>query len=324
MSGYRRKQAKRHLPLPILALVLSFATPPELSLDLGGLRLSPYRVVVIGMLFPCLYRLVSGVAGKANLADYLMFFHCCWVMLALINYAGVAQGLESGGIYLCEALGGYLIARCLIRNSEQFVATARLMVGLVVVMMLVAAVESVSGNHFIRDASRAVFGGPPLPFIEPRLGLHRAFTSFDHPILYGIFCASTLGMAVYLPKGNKRRLFRSAGPAVSIVATFFSLSSGAFSALGVQIFLVGWDTVTRGIAGRWHLLMGIIGVFWTGLTLASNRGPVKVFLTYFTFSPGTGYNRASHLGVRKCGSDPPSNTGNWAWRVGTPRLDDQR
>ena len=39
------------------------------------------------------------------------------------------------------------------------------------------------------------------------------------------------------------------------------------------------------------ILGGIIGSVWTLITVLSNRGPVKVFLTYFTFSPGTGYNR---------------------------------
>lgn len=293
MANSKKKMAGAvgRVPLPVLLLVLAFATPPELSLDLGGLRLSPYRLVVIAMLIPCVARIARGEVGKWHLADNAMLFHCLWVMLALVAYAGLGQGLESGGIYLFEAFGGYLIGRSLIRNSAQFLAVARLMLCVVLVMMLVAAVESVSGNHFIRVASRTLFGGPPLPVIEPRLGLHRAFTSFDHPILYGIFCASTLGMAVYMPTSKGSKLGGYFRPLVSAAATFFSLSSGAFSALAVQMFLVGWDKVTHGIQYRWAALLAIIGGVWGVLTLVSNRGPVKVFLTYFTFSPGTGYNR---------------------------------
>lgn len=277
--------------LPVTLLLLAFATPPELSLDLGGLRLSPYRLVVIAMFGPCLYKLCFGAAGKWSLSDGLMIFHGLWVLVALCACSGIGQGIESGGIYIFEAVGGYLIGRCLVRNPSQFLGVASMMLSVMATMMVVACFESVTGNHFIRNTSRAVFGGPPLPFIEPRLGLHRAFASFDHPILYGIFCASTLGMMVYLPSRKKGIFRRSIKPLIACTATFFSLSSGAFSTLGVQLFFIGWDFATRGIVYRWAALGSMVASFWIFLTLISNRGPVKVFLTYFTFSPGTGYNR---------------------------------
>lgn len=276
---------------PVLLLVLAFATPPETSLNLGGLRLSPYRLVVIAALFPCLHRLVSGAAGAWQWSDGLFLFHGVWATIALVKYAGIGQGLESGGIYFVEAVGGYLVGRCYVRRAADFRAVARLMLGVVSVMMLVAFVESITGNHFIRDTARRVLGGPSLVPIEPRLGLHRAYASFDHPILYGIFCASTLGMAFYLPAKRPGSMRTRARPMISGLATFFSLSAGALSALGIQLFIAGWDICTRGITKRWAVLGSIIAGIWTVLTLLSNRGPIKVFLAYGTFSPGTGYNR---------------------------------
>lgn len=291
MAGSKIPGKTHRVPIPVLLLIIGFATPPELSLTMGGLRLSPYRIIVLAMVLPCLGKLFAGRFGRARAPDFLMIGHGLWVILALIVYAGVGQGIESGGIYFAEAIGGYLIGRCYIRNGDDFVAMAKLMRAMVFALMLVAVVESVTGNHFIRDMSRMVLGGPSLPFIEPRLGLHRAFTSFDHPILYGIFCASTLGMAVYLPATNRSLIEKVRAPAITAAATFFSLSSGAFSALGAQLMLVGWDVVTRRIANRWWILGGIVASVWSVITLMSNRGPVKVFLNYFTFSPGTGYNR---------------------------------
>ena len=35
------------LPWPVIALILSFLCPTELSLYLGGLRLPPYRIVLL-------------------------------------------------------------------------------------------------------------------------------------------------------------------------------------------------------------------------------------------------------------------------------------
>lgn len=282
---------KVRLALPVVLLVLAFAMPPEASLNAGALRLSAYRIVLLVMIGPCIYRMAMGRAGKWLLPDSLIVCHGAWSLLALIVYAGLGQGIESGGIYMVEAVGAYLVARCFLRNAQDFAKLVQLMMLVVTVMMMFAAVESVTGNHFLRETSRRVLGGPPLIPIEPRLGLHRAYASFDHPILYGIFCAGAFGFSAYVgsaKRGLGRRLLR---PALAICATFFSLSSGAFSALGVQLFLVMWDRATRQITYRWYFLLGIIFTIWTAITLMSNRGPVKVFLSYMTFSPGTGYNR---------------------------------
>ena len=123
----RKKSRSQRLHYAVVLLLLAFATPPELSLDLGGLRLSPYRLVVIAMLIPCLQKLFLGSAGKVKLQDVLVLFHGLWAIIALVAYAGIGQGIESGGIYFAEAVGGYLIGRCLIRNADQFMSMARIM-----------------------------------------------------------------------------------------------------------------------------------------------------------------------------------------------------
>ncbi|MCY2965906.1 MAG: hypothetical protein NT069_20135, partial [Planctomycetota bacterium] len=164
-------------------------------------------------------------------------------------------------------------------------------VKVVTVMSGIAFVEAVTGQHFVREISRGILRGPPLPFIEPRMGLHRAYASFDHPILYGIFCASSFGLAFYVRPADKVKKIPWLRAGITVFACFFSLSAGAFSALGFQIALAGYDLATASIARRWSILGGIMAVIWSIISLSSNRSPVKVFLTYFTFSPGTGYNR---------------------------------
>ncbi|MBS0262848.1 MAG: hypothetical protein JSS02_12920 [Planctomycetes bacterium] len=303
------------LALPAALFVLALATPPEFSVSAGGLRISAYRAVLLFSILPNLKKLFTGAAGPVLPADILMIVHSVWAVLALINFAGVGQGIESGGIYFVEALGAYLLGRCLVRNVEEFAAMSRLMLYVVAVMTGIAFIESITGKHFIREISKAVLGGPPLPFIEPRMGLHRAFTSFDHPILFGIFCASTFGLAYYMcdpPKIFRSTLVRAG---ITMAATFFSLSAGAFSALGVQIFLAGWDFITRGVGRRWSILGMIFGAIWTVISLSSNRDPVKVFLTYFTFSPGTGYNRIRiwEYGTAELGRHPILGIGLGEW-----------
>lgn len=285
------KKGLSGLAWPAAFFLLALATPPELSVNAGSLRISAYRAVLLACFFPCFARLATKKAGPWHTCDGLMILHAGWAALAMINYAGIGQGLESGGIYFIEATGAYLLGRCFVTSAADYAAMTRLMLRVVFVMCGVAMIESVTGQHFVRDISRAVLGGPSLPFIETRMGLHRAYGSFDHPILFGIFCASSFSLAFYYTPTDrpiKAPWFRSA---VTILATFFSLSAGAFSALGVQIGLVAWDLATRGIGRRWGILSGIFGVIWLVICLSSNRSPIKVFLTYFTFSTGTGYNR---------------------------------
>lgn len=294
-----KKKGLSGLAWPAALFLLALATPPELSVNAGSLRISAYRAVLLLFFLPCFVRLATKKAGPWHPCDGLMIFHAAWSALAMINYAGIGQGLESGGIYFIEATGAYLLGRCFVSSVDDYAAMSRLMMRVVFVMCGIAMIESFSGQHFVRDISRACLGGPSLPFIEPRMGLHRAYASFDHPILFGIFCASTFSLAFYYTPCDrpvKAPWFRSG---ITLVATFFSLSAGAFSALGVQIMLVGWDLITRGVGRRWSILTGIFGTIMLVISLSSNRSPLKVFLTYFTFSTGTGYNR---LRIFDCGS----------------------
>lgn len=280
------------LPLVVAIFVFLIAAPPETCFNVGPLRLSAYRVVALLFLIPLAYKLFSRRCGKVVLPDLLMIFHGVWAALALVVSEGPEQGIQSGGIYIAEAVGCYLVARCLIRTAAHFRTMVRCMTGLVLALLVFTAFESVTGHHLIRDLSRSILGGPGLPVIEKRLGLSRAFGSFEHPILYGVFCASAMALSTYVLSTDRGLPgWRTLRSGLLALATFFSLSSGALAALAAQLFLMAWDRFTRAIPSRWLLLGGAVGFLCVVISLVSSRSPIKVFLTYMTFSPGTGYNR---------------------------------
>lgn len=295
MNGHQSamglKDAMRILPWPVTILAIALAMPTETSIYAGSLRLSPYRIVLIFTLFPSLIRLFTYRVGNPHMIDYLMIAHSAWVLLSFFVNEGAGQGLESGGIYIIESLGAYLVGRVWIRSRLEFEAFCRLVFYMVITMLVFAIPESLTGYHFIREAFRAVLGGPGLPYIEPRLGLTRAFGSFDHPILYGTFCATTLAATYYVVCSARVGLRQLMTISAVGLATFLSLSSGAFVAMGIQILLVGWDRTTRGITSRWMILSGLFAMFWIFMSLLSNRSPIKVFISYMTFSAHSAYNR---------------------------------
>jgi len=308
--------ALRLLPWPVTALLIALALPTETSVYVGSLRLSPYRIVLIITLIPCLTRLFSGRAGAVNGVDMLMIGHNLWVLAAFIVNEGAGQGIESGGIYIIESLGAYLVGRCWIRTSEDFEAFCRIVVFMVTAMLLFTLPEALTGYHFIREAFRAVLGGGSIPYIEPRLGLTRAFSSFDHPILYGTFFATTFAAAYYVGCSARLGARELMTIGAVVLATFLSLSSGAFVAMGIQALLVGWDRMTRGIPNRWTILGGLFAATWVVLSLLSNRSPIKVFISYMTFSAHSAYNRILiwEYGTQEVGRHPLFGIGFSDWQ----------
>jgi hypothetical protein len=290
-SPEREMPARVKLAFPAALLAIAFVMPPETSVALGSLRLSPYRVILLFAVVPSLIHLLSGKAGKLNGVDICVLLHSAWCVIALGAQGGVGQAIETGGIYFVEAMGAYALGRRYVRNPDDFHALCLLLALLVCGQLAFALPESVTHQHFLREMFRAVLGGPALPHIDPRLGLSRAFGSFEHPILFGVFCTMAFATAYYvvLPRLGGAKGWMIIG-AIAL-ASFVSLSAGAWLMLGIQIGLVLWDRVTAGLPGRW----AILGLLFAGalvvVSLLSNRSPVKVFISYASFSAQSSYNR---------------------------------
>jgi hypothetical protein len=69
--------------------------------------------------------------------------------------------------------------------------------------------EALTGIHILHDGISGAVGGPMAPFIEPRMGLERTFGPFDHPILYGVFCASAFSLAYFVVAERRLMNFKA-------------------------------------------------------------------------------------------------------------------
>ena len=285
--------AVRQAAAPALAVAfyLLLLLPPEFSVSLGSMRLSGYRILLLALTPVLLARLFGGRAGQPIAADWLIGAHTAWVILALVVYAGPVDGIESGGIYFVECVGAWLVGRMTIRDAGTHRAVLRFMIAVLLAMLVFTLPEALTGNHLIRDLARTVMGGPGLVPIDPRLGLERAYGSFDHPILYGVFAGSTFAAGWYV-LGEERVSLRSASLLGAIAfSCFLSLSAGPFVGLGIQFGILGWDRVTRGVDFRWAALFALGALFFLAISLGSNRSPIKVLISYLSFSPVSSYNR---------------------------------
>jgi hypothetical protein len=278
--------------LPVAAFFFGMLLPTAVSLNLGGLRLSAYRVVLIVMFLPMLLRLLSGRAGRPHIFDALVLAHCAWALMALIKWGGLAQGIESGGIYIVEFAGAYLLGRVYIRSYEDFAAVARAYVALVVAMLVFTIPEALTSVHILHDGISAAVGGPPAPFIEQRMGLERTFGPFDHPILYGVFSASAFSLAYFVVAERRLMNLRGMAQVAGVgAATFMSASGGPYVVLMMQAFVAAWQRVLGRVRGRWAALFTLFGLTYVAIDLFSTKTPFHVFVNYFTFSKQSAYNR---------------------------------
>lgn len=306
---------KFRLATPAMLLVCLFIMPPETSLSLGTLRLSPYRVVLLFTVLPALIHLLSGKAGKLNGVDLAILGHSLWCIIALGAYGGPGMAIETGGIYFVEAFGAYAMGRRYVRNPDDFYALAVLLGIIVCCLLAVALPESVSHQHFAREAFRAVLGGPGLPVIEPRWGLSRAFGTFEHPILFGVFCSMGFAMVYFVAKPRLPLVKGWMLIGAIILGSFVSLSAGAWLMLGMQMALAGWDRVTRGLPGRWAILGMMFVAVLVVVSMLSNRSPIKVFISYASFSAQSSYNRILiwEYGTAEVGRHPIFGLGLGDW-----------
>ena len=286
----------KRVPLPVVILLASFLCPTELSLYVGGLRLPPHRITLLVLLPLALHRLMVRSDIRLRGFDWA-FIAFNAATLAAFAYHGVqylgpeqvpSNGLVYGGSLALEGLAGYLVARTWIRDVETLRAVLRLLFAVAVAAGLVALPETLLGQHFVHDLLQAVTGYVHPRDTEQRLGLTRAYGTFDHPIHLGTFCASVLALAWY---GSRSGLPRW-GKVVAIVgATFTALSSAPLLVCGVQGALIGWDRLTRGVPGRASITMGCLAGLYLAASLVMSRSPIAFIATGMTLDSWTGFYR---------------------------------
>lgn len=243
------------------------------------------------MLVPALMSMLSGKVGKLRPSDIFMILFGLWGSMALFVTADFDDAIQPAGIFFIESVGAYLIGRVYIRDQAAFLGVVKFIFLLLMALLPFALFESLTNRPIIQDALRPFFSVISKGNIDPRYGLYRAQVVFDHPILFGAFATSILGLVFYVLRHQRQRFLDFVRPVLVVLTSLLSLSSGAIAALLVQFILIAWDYGTRTIRKRWLILSLIVVAAYFVVDLMSNRSPFHVIVTYLTFSTGSSYNR---------------------------------
>ena len=270
------------------AFLVSLAIP--VNFNVGPFRMSPYRIILVLTFLPMIASLLAGKCGKITTTDILLGGYALWSLLATIVHEG-GGALSFGGIATIETFGAYLVARHAIRNVDDFLRFSKIMFYMLLVFVPFAALESYTSDPVYLKVFKVLGRTIADAGNDPRLGLDRAQVAFEHPILYGVFASTTLSLLYYAPRKNAAGVsgFRKAW--ASVVATFFSLSSGAFIPVVVQTGLIAWNTVLQKFEWRWKLFVGLVVMAYLVIELGSNRNAFRVFADYLAFNSGNSYWR---------------------------------
>jgi hypothetical protein len=278
IESHRTKRKKIRWPvfLFLLALVVPW------MIFIGPLRMSLYRIVLLVMILPCLGMWMAGKAGRIRTTDIALLLFSFWCALSLVVIHGMASSVQTAGIVFIEALGPYLLARCYIRDADDFYNMTQILFRIVVLLLPFAIFEFVSGQNISRELFATLF--PTFSQTEsPRFGLTRVQSVFDHPILFGL-CTGGIFALVHLVLGyQKSFLQRTLRTGLIGVTSILSLSSGPVIAIIVQGLLLSWNSLLRAIKIRWKILIGLLVLIVLSIEVLANRSVPEIVSSYLAF-----------------------------------------
>ncbi|WP_143735510.1 O-antigen ligase family protein [Microbulbifer mangrovi] len=274
--------------------IISLFIPGEFYLNLGGLRLELYRIILmLSVLGNFRYAMNSG--SSLHLGDKYINLAILWAIVSiLINY-GLSKGVEKSGILFIELFGAYYLARRTFTSIDNVISVYKTYMILVVCILPFSFIEFLTGDKWIHDIASAITGNRHIPaslYTEKymRLGMTRAASAFSHPILNGIVCVTVLPLAFYLYLSEKK-FWHICLVAALVVAVITSISSAAFLALAIYIFVISFFKLKKKIGEGMKRIVWLIAALAIVVQMVSNRGLVKLVIQNLTFNPHTGTHR---------------------------------
>lgn len=278
--------------LPWQVTVYLFCVVIPIWFNAGPLLMSTLRLFLMVMIIPVVIRLLTGAYGRVIITDWLFVAHTLWMAVALGVMSPEAVVTQVGSVGM-EFLGGYAIGRAYVRTPEVFLALCRALALIVLCLAPFAVYEAQTGRPLILESIARFPGlrGFEIVTTDKRLGLERVQGTFAHPIHFGLFCSVVFSLSAVALKGVVSNTKRWLTAALIAGVGFLGLSSGAWLAIILQIGLLVWATAFQKVSWRWWLLIGLFALAYVLIDILSSRTPIRVFMSYATFSAHTAYWR---------------------------------
>lgn len=267
-----------------LALIGLILPAWEINIYIAGAKFTAGRLGVVLLFIPAIAAICQR-GRRFVTSDLFALLTAIWILVAAIATGGTSS-LSSAGAESLEFIASYLAARAFFTAQgglDSFVRVLRL---LTIVAVTLAAADTATNRWISHDLAASMFGTFPLTPVF-RGDMIRATSTFDHPILFGVFCGLVAAILLFWETNGVRRTL-SAG--ICFVGCVLSQSSAALMCFALVLMAYGYERLMRQIPSRWTLFWSVAGILMAFLFVLSNN-PMGWIISHLTLDPDTGYYR---------------------------------
>lgn len=273
----KRKKTSWPIFLFLTGLVVPWVIP------VGPLRMSVYRILLTVMILPSLNLWISGKAGRIRTADITLLLFCLWAAISLVVNNGLTSTIQPIGISFIEVAGSYFLARCYIRDADDFYNMVRLLFIITMILLPFAIFECITGHNLLLELFATVMATQTSGVEPGRSGLSRAYLVFEHPILFGVSTGSLLALTHQVLGYQRSFLQRNLKAELVGLTAFCSLSAGAIIVIVFHGSLLFWNWILSSTKSRWKILIGLFTLTYVSISLFAKRSALDIAAGFFVF-----------------------------------------
>jgi hypothetical protein len=276
------------------ALAVAVLLPDEIGIYFFGLRLTAARVLLLLLVPYLVARFFHANAThryRFVFSDALVPITAAWIIIAVSEVNGVDAALNHGGPIILEFLVGYAASRFLLIEHGEALSFVNFLCRIIAIVGLLGLLDTLAHSFVLHALASSIFGSIPLTIAgvdeggDERLGLLRAMSALEHPILFGTTCAIGLLLAVAIPMRARWFVILSCGLGAAL-----ALSSAPIQAIIMGLGLLIYDRILRRIRHRWSALI-ILVAFGVVLILEVLQDPLGFIFSHFVFDTQTAWFR---------------------------------
>jgi hypothetical protein len=276
----------RNHPLAAWLALIGLILPSEISIAPGGLKFTAGRLCVALLFVPSVFVLCQR-GGRVLLCDLLACAAAGWMLVATVDTGGVSAISSSAGGESFEFLGGYLIGRAYFFGPTALNTFIRVLKMLAIIAIILAIADSISGRLIVHDTVAAIVHASRWPQAGHRQDMVRAASTFDHEILFGVFCSLVAAILLYWEQSLLRR---SLSVSLCLLGCILSLSSAALMSFSIVVIAYVYDRMLREYPWRWIAFTIFVATLICAIFVVSNH-PLGWVISHLTLDPSNGYYR---------------------------------
>ena len=275
-----RNAVQRVNPIAAWLVLIGALLPGGLvTLDLFGAKLTVGRVGILLLLVPALIQL-----GKATrqtiLSDYFVMMTAIW-MVGIAAYTGNTDSISSASAGCIEYAGGYFVARGMFFGSAAITSFIRVLKIVCVLVVGFAIADTASGRLITHDTLANLFNNAMMLRPDYRINTVRAVSTFDHPIMFGSFCAFSGIIFLYSEASfSKRALWVG----LCFFGCLLSLSSAPMMFFIAALAAFAYNKLMIQFPWRWSAFWIVIATILSVITLVTNH-PLGWIISNLTLDP---------------------------------------